>query len=68
MDVLFIEGGRNGFAPSQCGSTLTVGELIDILTEYDEDMPVYINNDNGYTFGSITKDSIEESETEDYEQ
>lgn len=67
MDALFIEGRRNGYAPTQCGATLTVGELIDLLSDYDEDLPVYLNNDNGYTFGSITGDSFEESETEDYE-
>ncbi len=67
MDALFIEGRRNGYSPNQCGTTLTVGELIDILSGYDEELPIYLNNDNGYTFGSITEDSFEESETEDYE-
>lgn len=67
MDALFIEGRRTGYAPNQCGVTLTVGELIDILSGYDEELPIYLNNDNGYTFGSITEDSFEESETEDYE-
>lgn len=58
MDALYINGNRNGYAPEQCGQTLTVGELIRILTDYMEygweDVPVYLMNDNGYTYGSIT--------------
>lgn len=52
--ALYIEGKRNGYDIDQCGRTLTVGELIDLLSEYDEDRPVYLRNDNGYTYGSIT--------------
>lgn len=32
--------------------------LIEILQEYDEDSPVYLRNDNGYTYGSITRGDI----------
>lgn len=52
--ALYIEGNRNGYDIDQCGRTLTVGELIDLLSEYDEDRPVYLRNDNGYTYGNIT--------------
>lgn len=54
MDALFINGKRNGYGIDQCGRTLTVGELIEILSDYDEKTPVYLRNDNGYTYGSIT--------------
>lgn len=64
---LYIEGRRNGYAPDQCGRTFTVGELIAFLEQFDEDMPVYLNNDNGYTFGSITERSIEECYEEEDE-
>lgn len=37
---------------------MTVGELIEILQEYDEDSPIYLRNDNGYTYGSITRSDI----------
>lgn len=52
---LFITGRRDGYTPDQCGRTLTVGELIAILQDYDEDRLVYLANDNGYTYGSITE-------------
>lgn len=64
MKVLFINGKRNGYGIEQCRKTLTVDELITVLQEYDEDTPVYLNN-NGYTYGSIREDDIYEDETEE---
>lgn len=64
MVRLFIEGRRNGYTPNQCGTTMTVGELIEQLQDYDEDTPVYINNDEGYTYGNITWSSFEENDDE----
>ena len=66
-NVLFINGKRNGYSPEQCGRTLTVGELIDILQGYDPDMEVYLKNDNGYTYGSITDYDVYEDEEEEEE-
>ena len=66
---LFIEGRRNGYDTKQCGNTMTVGELIEYLSQFDEETEVFLKNDRGYTFGSITESSFEdeESEEEDYE-
>ena len=66
-NVLFINGKRNGYSPEQCGRTLTVGELIDILQGYEPDMEVYLKNDNGYTYGSITDYDVYEDEEEEEE-
>ena len=67
--MLFIEGRRNGYDPEQCGRTMTVQELIDYLCEFDPNEKVYLNNDNGYTYGSITENSfqLEEAERNDRE-
>lgn len=62
---LFIRGNRNGYSPEQCGRTLTVGELIALLEDFDEDMPVFLDNDHGYTYGSIRESDIWEEEGED---
>lgn len=62
---LFIEGRREGYATDQVGRTMTVGELIEFLEQFDEEAEVYLNNDNGYTFGSITESSFEESYEEE---
>lgn len=68
MKPLFIEGKHNGYGPDQCGRTLTVGELIEILSEFDEDRPVFLRNDNGYTYGSITERDINTAEDLSYEE
>lgn len=65
---LFIEGRRDGYSTEQCRTTLTVRELIDLLSEYPEETEVYLKNDNGYTFGSITDDSFEDGEREEQEE
>lgn len=57
--ALFINTSRNGYAPDQCGKTLTVGELKELLEAYDDNEPVYFKNDNGYTYGSISEDDLE---------
>lgn len=62
MQVLYIEGRRNGYGPDQCGRTMTVAELIDYLSQFDEELPVYLSNDQGYTYGNIDEDSFEEVE------
>lgn len=64
MRPIYIEGKRNGYGIDQCGRTLTVGELIEILEQFDYDRPIYLRNDNGYTYGSITERDIEDAEEE----
>lgn len=64
MNVLFIDGRRNGYAPDQCGRTMTVGELIDYLSQFDEESPVYLKNDGGYTYGNIDYQSFQEDDEE----
>ena len=64
---LFIEGRRNGYAPDQCGRTMTVGDLIDWLGQFDEDAEVFLINDGGYTYGSIDEHSFEEDFEEESE-
>lgn len=60
MRALFINGERSGYAPEQCGNTMTINELIERLEEIREwydtgDLPVYLYNDNGYTYGEINE-------------
>lgn len=62
--TLFIKTKREGYTPAQCGQTMTVGELAALLEYFEDDTPIYFDNDNGYTFGSLTEANIEE--VEDY--
>ena len=59
---LFIEASREAYSPSQISHTLTVGDLIEILSDYDEDTLVYTSQDSGYTCGRISYDSFREEE------
>ncbi len=60
MTKLIINAKRNGYAPDQCGRTLTVAELISYLEQFDDDIPVYLSHDSGYTYGSITEQDFED--------
>ena len=62
---ILIEANRNGYSTDQCGKTITAGELIGILTDYDENTPVYISNDNGYTYGNISWSDVFDKPLED---
>lgn len=62
MNILYLEGRRNGYGVEQCGRTMTVSELINFLEQFDGDLPVYLSNDSGYTFGNIDEDSFSEAE------
>ena len=67
MAKVFIDGRRDGYSPDQCGKTMTVGELIAYLEDFDEDAKVYLKNDNGYTYGRNTKNSFDEDDSYDDE-
>ena len=68
MAKVFIDRRRDGYSPDQCGKTMTMGELISYLEDFDEDAKVYLKNDNGYTYGRITANSIDADESYDDEE
>ena len=62
-EVLIIESKREGYTIEQAENereAITVGELMRLLEDFDEDTKVYISNDNGYTYGSVTEYRIRE--------
>lgn len=61
--VIIIEAKREGYSIEQAENereAITVGELMQMLEDFDEDTKVYISNDNGYTYGSVTEYRIRE--------
>ena len=61
--VIIIEAKREGYTIEQAENereAITVGELMRLLEDFDEDTKVYISNDNGYTYGSVTEYRIHE--------
>lgn len=62
---LFIEGRREGYGTDQIRRTMTVGGLREFLEQFDEETEIYLCNDGGYTYGSITESSFEEREDDE---
>ena len=59
---VIIEVHRHGYDTDQVRDTMTVGELMEILEQFELDAPVYTSHDNGYTFGGINEWDFEEEE------
>lgn len=59
MKKIIINAERQGYGTDQIRRTMTVGELIEFLSYYDEDTPVYLGHDmkeyGWYTYGGITE-------------
>ena len=64
---IIIETSRDGYSIGQIRRTMTVGDLISFLSDFDEKQPIYLSFDRGYTYGGITEDAIREKEDEDDE-
>lgn len=65
--VLYIDAHREGYGIDQVRHTMTVGDLIDYLSQFDEEAQVYLRHDGGYTYGSVTMYSFEEDSPEEEE-
>jgi hypothetical protein len=63
--MITLKTKRNGYHPNQCGRTLTVWELMELLKDFDPDTKIYFSNDGGYTYGSITEEDFDEEELEE---
>jgi hypothetical protein len=65
MSKLIYSTFREGYGVDQIRNTMTVGELIAFLEDFDEDTPVYLSFDNGYTYGGVTEQRFEENYDEE---
>lgn len=62
-DELFVvvEAQRNAYSADKAAdSSMTVGELISELNQFDDSAKVILSHDNGYTYGSISAHDITE--------
>ena len=66
-NVVYIAAMREGYEIDQVPHTMTVGELIDCLSEFPEDAQIFLSHDRGYTYGGITEQRIYTPE-EDFEE
>lgn len=52
---IFITGNRDCYHPEQMDhATYTVGELMAALRHFPEDTEIWLRNDGGYTYGTVT--------------
>ncbi len=65
---LVLNTVREGYGTDQVGGTMTAGELIRFLEDYDEDTPIFLSFDKGYTYGSIMEKNFDEIEDDDDEE
>lgn len=68
MRALIMEAERTGYSIDQIRQTMTVGDLIAFLSDYDEDTPIYTSQDNGYTYGGIGYDNFREEDSEEEDE
>lgn len=64
MNLIF-DARRTGYGIDQVKRTMTAGELVAFLENFDEDTHVYLSYDNGYTYGGFTEEAFEECEEGD---
>lgn len=52
--VMVFEAMRTAYGMGDVDHPMTVGELRAMLDDLDEDMPVILSHDGGYTYGSLS--------------
>ena len=68
MTKLVFEAERTGYSTEQIDRPITVGELINFLQDFNEDTPIYLSHDRGYTYGTLnTWDCKEVEDDEEWE-
>ena len=64
MKPVIINAEREAYSISYV-RTMTVSELMSYLEQFDDDAPVYLSHDRGYTFGGIREDCFQEDYDEE---
>ena len=66
MKALIIEAMRESYGKENV-ATMTVGELRHFLEDFEDDLPVILSHDRGYTYGGLRDYLFEELEDEEEE-
>ena len=68
MEYIVIDAKRQAYdVEGVVGTSITAGELIEILEDFDENTPVILSHDGGYTFGGIKRSFIHGEDSDDEE-
>lgn len=55
--ALVFEASRTGYGIDQIRNAVTVGQLREMLECFDDDMMVILSHDNGYTYGTLSRNA-----------
>lgn len=58
--VVFIDAVNSGYSVEQVETTMTVADLVELLSCYEPESSVFLRFDNGYTYGGIAPYLVEE--------
>lgn len=62
-DIVILHTNRDDYnIENSAEYSLSVGEVIDILSRYPDDAKVVFSNDRGYTYGRVKNSSIQLTE------
>lgn len=59
MDKLIIIANRDSYSINDIYNTMTVGDLKTFLDDMEDNTPIYLSFDGGYTYGAIRDDRME---------
>lgn len=65
MGRLVVFANRDAYSIEDIKRTMTVGELKEYLEDFDDDTPIYLNFDNGFTYGALREDRLVEQSDDD---
>jgi len=66
MDKLIIIANKDSYSTNDIRYTMTVGDLKAFLEDLEDDTPIYLSFDSGYTYGALKENSMEIEYGEDY--
>ena len=67
MDKLIISTSRDAYSTEDVYGTMTVGDLKAFLEDLEDDTPIYLSFDSGYTYGALKENRMEiEYEDEEF--
>lgn len=59
MDKLIIIANKDSYSTDDIYNTMTVGDLKSFLNDMEDDTPIYLSFDGGYTYGALRDDRMD---------
>ena len=66
MDKLIINTTKDAYSTEDIINTMTIGDLKAFLDNWEDDTPIYLSFDRGYTYGALRHGRIDIEFGEEY--